>query len=160
MPIKDKTGKGLTIQLPSLVGTQQFIPSALMIRVLCSYLQAQELNKPQSAIQILKKLGNNVSNWYLWQKKDGFTDWWNRACADYHTNIGLSSVYGAIHRRATGNSPQDAKLYLERFDKDYKPTTGQEHTFPGIAPPDKAEEAVERSRQRAEQRKQIASNVK
>ncbi len=121
MPIKDKTGKGLTIQLPSLVGVQEFIPSSLMIRILCSYLQAQELDKPKSAIQLLKEFGNNRSNWYFWLKKDGFTDWWNRACADYHTNIGLSSVYTAIHRRATGSSPQDAKLYLERFDKDYMP---------------------------------------
>lgn len=129
MPIRDKTGKGLTIQLPSLVGTQEFTPSGLMVRTLCAYLQAFEKEQPVSALQILSSFGNSKQNWYNWHKKEGFAEWWNKATEDFHANIGLAGVYNAIYRRAKGNSPADAKLYLERFDKEYKPGTKQDHTL-------------------------------
>lgn len=70
---------------------------------------------------------------------------------EYHKHSGLANVYSAMLRRACDNSPQDAKLFLERFDDDYKPATSQEHRFPGLRPPDgDVEAAVERSRKRAE----------
>ena len=152
--VKEQPVVNMTIQLPSLVGTQEFTPSGLMIKTLCAYLQALQDDSVKSPIQILSSLGSSKQNWYNWQVKDGFAQWWTRACAEYHENIGLSHVHAAIYRRAVGNSPQDAKLHLERFDKQYKPTTGTEVKFPGIAPPEDLQGALERSKAR-----QIESTV-
>ena len=150
MPIEDKTGKGLTIQLPSLVGVQEFTPSGLMIKTLCAHLQAAESDKIKSAIQILSSLGSSKQNWYNWQKKEGFTQWWKKACSDFHANIGLVNVHNAIYRRALSNSPQDAKIYVERFDDEYKPTIKTEH---GLDEPGSRAvlDAIARSRARAVQ---------
>lgn len=156
MTQKDFTAKGLTLQLPSLIGTQEFTPSGLMIKMLCAHLQSIELEKPQSVIQLLTMDGHSRSNWYDWLKKKGFVEWWNKACTDFHTHIGLSKVHMGIYRRAVSSSPQDAKTYLERFDKDYKPATSQDHNFPGLEPPKDIPAAIERSKQRA---KQVASEV-
>lgn len=141
--------RNLTIQLPSLVGIQEFTPSGLMIKVLCAYLQGLSKDSSLSVLQILDSLKASKQNWYNWQRKEGFIEWWTQAIQKYHTTTGLSHVYGAVYRRATASSPQDAKMYLERFDKDYKPATAQEHTFPGVVPPEAIAPALERSRQRA-----------
>lgn len=157
MAHKHYAAKGLTLQLPSLIGMQEFTPTGLMIKMLCAHLQSLELNEPMSVIQLLKADGHGRQSWYDWLKKEGFIEWWNKACTDFHTNIGLSKVYMGIYRRAVSNSPQDAKTYLERFDKGYKPTTAQEHKFPGLEPPkDLPRAAIERSRERA---KLIAASV-
>lgn len=142
MPIKDKTGKGLTVQLPSLIGTQEFTPTGLMIKVLCVYLQALEKQEDKSALQILSSLGSSKQNYYNWLKKEGYTEWWDKAVADFHSNIGLAGVYNAIYRRAKGNSPTDAKLYLERFDKDYRPATVREHKIEPLKPPAEPQERL------------------
>jgi len=157
MTQKDFTAKGLTLQLPSLIGTQEFTPSGLMIKMLCAHLQSIELEKPLSVIQVLTMDGHSRSNWYDWLKKKGFIEWWDKACTDFHIHIGLSKVHMGIYRRAVTSSPQDAKTYLERFDKEYKPTTAKEHTFPGLEPPEDLPGALERSRERA---KLIASTAK
>ncbi len=156
MTQKDFIAKGLTLQLPSLVGTQEFTPSGLMVKMLCAHLQSVELEQPQSVIQLLIEDGHSRSNWYDWLKKKGFVEWWNKACTDFHTHIGLSKVYMGIYRRAVSSSPQDAKTYLERFDKDYKPATSREHTFPGLEPPEDVPAAIERSKKRT---KLVASEV-
>jgi len=150
----------LTIKLPSLVSTQEFQPSGLMIRTLCAFLEALDAKKHISPPQILTALGKHSSNWYIWLKKPLFTEWWNKAIAEYHSHIGLSNVHNALYKFALKlSNPTDRKTYLERFDKDYKPTTSQEHSFPGIAPPDETGQAIARSRARAEQyaRKTIES---
>lgn len=135
MSQKDYAAKGLTIQLPSLIGTQEFTPSGLMIKMLCAHLQSLELQEPMSVIKLLIEDGHSRSNWYDWLRKPGFVEWWNKACTDFHTNIGLSKVYMSIYRRAMCNSAQDAKIYLERFDDGYKPTSKTEmDIYPGHRP--------------------------
>lgn len=149
MPQKDHTGQRLIVKLPAMVGTQSFTPSYVMIETLCAYLQVKDNNKVMSPIQILKANHRSINNWYKWQKKEGFAEWWLDRQVEYHKRIGLPAVHRALHRYALGNSPQDRKLYLERFDPDYKPTTGTEHTFPGLPPPEDLDVAVERSKARA-----------
>lgn len=151
----------LTIKLPSLVSTKEFQPSGLMIRTLCAFLEALDAKKHISPPQILTALGKHSSNWYKWLKKDGFINWWTKAIEEYHNRIGLANVHNALYINALGNSPTDRKTYLERFDKDYKPRTREERSFPGIAPPDETEKAIERSRARAKQfaTKEIESKV-
>ena len=150
MPIKDKTGQSLTIQLPSLVATKEFVPTGLMIRTLCAYLQVIENDELKSPTKILSELKHSTHNWYNWHQLEGFRQWWNKAVSDYHSNTGLTGVYCAIYRRAKKDSSADAKLYLERFDDEYKPTSVRElDVYPGRRPADKTK-AVENSRKRIE----------
>ena len=149
MSLKDKT-TDITVSLPSLVATQEFEPTALMIKTVSVYLeglksQEESLTPPQVLVQI----GHGRQNWYNWLKRPLFKEWWDKVCTEFYTNTALYNVHGAIYRRAMANSDQAAKMFLERFDKDYKPATAQEHSFPGIAPPEDADAAIERSRQRA-----------
>lgn len=146
----------LTIRLPSLVGTKEFRPTGLQIQCLCGFIESLVVNKEQEPTKILTGLGRADTNWYGWLKKDGFLDWWNQAIEEYFTGHGLREVHKAVYRRALGNSPQDAKTYLDRFDKDFKPATKEEHSFPGLEPPKDLPGALERSKERA---KLVASEV-
>ena len=159
-------GRRITVKLPSLVGTVEFQPTGLQIQVLCAYLEAlanRERLGTVSPTDILASLGRDKSNWYHWIKKPEFMTWWNQAVEEYFSGHGLNEVHQAIFKRAITNSPTDAKMFLERFDKDYKPATAQEHTFPGIRPPDakpsdaEIQAAIERSKARA---KQVQSTCK
>ncbi|MBA7714061.1 hypothetical protein ES703_123075 [subsurface metagenome] len=143
----------LTIKLPSLVSTKEFQPSGLMIRTLCAFLEALDAKKHISPPQILTALSKHSSNWYKWLKKDEFINWWTKAIEEYHNRIGLANVHNALYINALGNSPTDRKTYMERFDKNYKPATATEHNFKGIEPADVGQ-AVQRSRERAQQARQ------
>lgn len=156
MPSKDNTGSRLIVKLPAMVGTTEFNPTGLMLETLCTYLQVSALTSVMTPLMVLKANGHSKQNWYDWEKKEGFSEWWSAAQDEYHSRLGLSDVYKAILRRALGTSPQDAKLYLERFDKKYKPTTVEERMFPGLKPPEEIQGAIERSRARA---KLVASEV-
>jgi len=150
MTLEGKT-KDISIALPSLLSTQEFEPSGLMIKTLCAYLESIRKSTGQVVTpqQIIVELGHDRTNWYNWQKKPLFTKWWSQSCEEFHQKTGLYNVHSAIYRRAIDNSPQDAKMYLDRFDPNYKPATAQEHRFPGIAPPEDIAGAVERSKARA-----------
>ena len=57
----------ITVKLPSLVGTEQFQPTALQIQVLCAYLESMadcERLGEVSPTDILASLGRDKSNWY------------------------------------------------------------------------------------------------
>jgi len=146
----------LTIKLPIIVGTQEYEPTGLQIQVLCAYIEAINAKEQAEPIRLLKAMAKAPTNWYNWLKKNGFMQWWNQAIEEYFTGHGLSEVHSAIYRRALGNSSQDAKIFLERFDKEYKPTTREERTFPGLEPPEDIPGAIERSKERA---KLVASEV-
>ena len=107
-----------------------------------TYLQANSELTPQ---QILKSIGKSDVNWYVWQQKPLFKQWWSMACADAMKATVLPQVHKAIARRALTDSSADAKLFLERFDQEYKPTTKQEiDMVADLARPD----ALELSRQK------------
>jgi len=150
MSLEGKT-RDISITLPSLLSTQEFEPSGLMIKTLCAYLEGIRTGNGQmvSPQQIIVELGHDRTNWYYWNKKPLFTKWWSQSCEEFHQKTGLYSVHSAIYRRAIDNSPQDAKMYLDRFDPNYKPATAQEVSFPGIVPPEGIDGAVQRSKARA-----------
>jgi len=140
MPGKQKRNQttSTTMQLPTLVGTAEFTPTGLMVQTLSKYLLSLCNTERKSAIMILSEDGHSKQNWYNWiYRKPGFMTWWNKVITDYHANYGLADVHNAIYRRAIGNSPQDAKMFLERFDDDYRPTSKTEMELtPGMRPPD------------------------
>lgn len=147
----------LTVKLPSLVSSEEFEPSGLMIRTLSVFLQCLEAKEVQSPTDCLEAQGKDKSNWYKWQAKEGFIKWWTKAIEKYHTRTGLSHVHNSLYQAALApGGATDRKLYLERFDKDYKPTTSEEHRFPGLEPPEDVPAAIERSKERA---KLMASEV-
>ena len=145
----EKTKQKLTHKLPIMVaGYKGFSPTALQIQVLCKVLQLNAINDDTKPYLILEEMGKSNSNWYEWVKRADFCEWWHAAHVEYHSKTGLAGMYNAVQRRGLANSSQDAKLYLERFDKQYKPQTTTENTFKGFAPPDERKqiEAIETSR--------------
>lgn len=158
-----KSNRRLIISLPSMVATKEFRPTGLMIKAISVYLLALDKDRPLLPREAVIEAEGSENIWYIWLKKPLFLKWWNQAIAEYHSHIGLSNVHNALYKSAlktVGAFSADRKTFLERFDKDYKPATSQEHSFPGIAPPDETEQAVERSRQRAEQFKTKAIESK
>jgi len=123
MPRKNKDK--ININIPSLVSCDGFEPTTAMQKFAVAYIQQPEL----SHCEILRALGYSVQLWYQWQHKPGFKPWLQKVVSDSMSGIRLTEVYNAIYRRACDNSPQDAKLFLERFDKDYKPTNKTELEF-------------------------------
>ena len=109
--------------LQTIYGVDGFIPTGLQIRCLVAFVRS---NGQKSPAQVLRDdAGGSYRTWYRWMADDnGFINWW-KTCID-HALKGpiLSRVYLAIARRAMKDSNQDAKLMLERFDKDYKPQSG------------------------------------
>jgi hypothetical protein len=145
-----KTNKAKVMDLlPAMTGMDYFQPSGTMIRVLTVFLQTMGTQEVMTPVKILRSMEKSVSNWYKWQRSLKFIQWWNESCEEYHKRLGLHNVHNAIYCAALGNSPQDRKLYLERFDTAYKPATREEHTFPGIEPPQDTQAAVERAKARA-----------
>jgi len=140
--------KNFTIKMPSIVGNSDYSPSALQLKILCGYMEGIEKGISASPMMLLKKAGHSKANWYHWLSKTGFMAWWTRSLDEFHLHTGIPEVHKAIFKRARRDSSADAKLYLERFDKDYKPTVRAEiDIFAGRRPED-AEDAVGRSKQR------------
>jgi len=141
-----KGNRRLVINLPSLVATKEFEPTGLQIQTLCGFLSAINDIEDVSPLKVLTSLGRANTNWYNWIKTKGFLEWWNTAVEEYFSGQGLKEVHKSIYRNALGNSAQDRKLFLERFDGDYKPASKVElEAYPGHRPPDGA---IERSKAR------------
>jgi hypothetical protein len=131
--------------LTAIVGSNGFSPTALQLKWLFAFFEA-EPNKHPSVV--LQEVGGERTTWYRWRDDPAFNEWLASSCREWFGVVGLTNVHKAIYRRAVTDSPTDAKVYLERFDGQYKPTTRQEMDIqahqlnrPG---------AIERSRQRLE----------
>ena len=155
---KQKTGlTTIRHELPKMFGVEGFQPTARMIEFAYAYrhmLEKVGLDEDMHVVspaQLCRDgLGFSQSLYYKWQKKEGFQKWLQKVLNDWFGTTGLQSVYSAMYRRALQNSPQDAKMLLERFDREYKPQTSTEHKLAGIRPPDEQTEqqAIEASKQR------------
>lgn len=120
----------------------------------CYYKELQATRMPINPYIILKeKVGLNPQNWNSWQKRAGFTDWFLDFKEKYHETIGISDVHEAIYQQAfKENGSADRKLYLERFDKGYKPKSDNTFVFVGSRPQENINEKqiVEQSRKYVE----------
>lgn len=141
---------GMTSEATQIVATvaeghKGFIPSGLMIETIAKFMQTIDQQEVIAPYAILKQEGHAVANWYKWVKRKGFLDWWGNAMDIWHKSSGLSNVHNALYRHALGNSPQDRKTYLERFDEKYRPTTKTEiDAYPGQRPADAIQASQER----------------
>lgn len=141
--IKDVEG------LPLLLGMGGYKPTVFQAQAVYLFLISTE-NKPIH--QIVGDITYDASLWYKWKKKPGFMEWFDKVCHSTFSTEKLLDVHAAVYRRAMGNSPADAKLFLQRFDKNYVERTQQDQrlSFQGYEPAD-----ADSSRDR--QRKAIAS---
>lgn len=140
----------ITFNIPSLIATAEFTPTAIMQKFALVYVQDKEGLSPN---QILKGLGHSEQLWYQWKKKPHFQAWLQRVCTEFFGTIALSNVHRAIYLRALGNSPPDAKMFLERFDKAYRPTSKTEiDAYQGRRPPDAVQDSKDRIRKFNEQK--------
>lgn len=139
----------LVVVLPVLVASESFQPTIRMAKFAIAMCQAFNSGLDVSYPALCKAVKIDQTLYYKWKQVPGFIQWLQAVQNSFLKSEGLPRVYNAVLKRACGNSPQDAKMFLERFDKDYKPVTGQEHTVTGMRPPDiDPQEAIERSRAR------------
>ena len=108
------------IVIPTLISTTEFQPTPVMQKFVIAYISDKEGLSPN---QILKSLGHSEQLWYQWKAKPQFLPWLQRVANDYLGTVVLIDVHKAVYREAIRNSAQDRKLYLERFDADYKPAS-------------------------------------
>ena len=145
---KDK----MIVALPAILcDGDEFSPSKAMINFAALYVQAlakQPFIKPLQVVRDTRVIVEGT--YYRWLCKPGFQKWLDKVQKEYFETTGLSRVHKAIYDNALSNSQADRKLFVERFDQDYKPQTGQEHTFKGYAPPEEQnyQAALERSKDR------------
>ena len=150
--------KHINVSVPVLIDTEEFHPTCLMQKVLLAHLR--EISDPDCEYitnppKFLTAMGHDRSNWYKWQRMEGFRQWWDKAIEEELCGGTLRKVHANLAKLAqTHRDSSTIKLFMERFDKDYKPTTKREHGFPGIRPPDMSPEeiqaAIEGSRALAE----------
>ena len=147
------TKKHINISVPTLIDTQQFHPTCIMQKVLLAHLKEisdPECDKITNPPRFLTTMGHDRSNWYKWQKLPGFQQWWYKTIEEELQGGILNKVHANLAKLAmTQRDSSIIKLFLERFDKQYKPTTKQEHGFAGIEPPADKDSAIARSRARA-----------
>ena len=145
-----------------VLGNAEFRPTNLMMRFVELYVKTLEADGEVSPWKVMKELGSDNMNWQRWSHNPKFMKWFMSCCESYHSNIGLANVHNSIYKHAIKESPQDRKLFVERFDKGYKPQTSQSLTFVGLRPADDISGKVNEGsvRSQSEQfRKQIESKV-
>ncbi len=134
----------------------------------CLLAHLREIGDPKcervtSAPMLLKVMGHDRSNWYKWGNLQGFKGWWSRALEDQLTGDTLRRVHLNLAKLAqTQRDSSIIKLFLERFDKEYKPATRLEHSAAETANDRQIQAAIERSQERGRQTraKQVESRVK
>ena len=74
---------------------------------------------------------------YQWNECESFVIWWARKRNEFFGSR-LDHIHGMMYARATGRTKKgsfpDAKLFLERFDRQYTPRMRQEVTGADGAP--------------------------
>ena len=136
-------------ELPVLLGIEEFTPTTLQCKLLLHYINDNEDNL--STGQMLRRIGHDYTLWYQWKRNNPkFLVWWNRCLESAFTGEHLTTVWNAVYRRALRHSDAAAKLFVERHDAQYKPSTSQEHlhSFAGYQPTETTAELAERSRER------------
>ena len=135
--------------LKVLYANEDFNPTTLMIKLLVAFVEDNEDRKPQVVLR--DDLESSTSLWWMWRKNSpGFIKWWNTCLESVYSGFGVPEVWKAVRTRAVNHSDAAAKLFIERFDTKYKPTTSQERTysFAGYKPDQTTAELAEKSRQR------------
>ena len=103
---------------------KKFKPTRLMVRLLQAYL-ALEPNEVPTNTLLAMKAGINRNTIPKWNRKVAFQAWWDSQIQRY-TSTRLSRIWGAMYQAGVKGDTPAAKLFAERFDKDYKPTTKRE----------------------------------
>ena len=142
-----KQKKIINTSISSLYKTADFEPTAAMLQALDAYLNADE---PISRRQAVGATDHHPTLLYTWLKKPGFDKWWSQAVDRKIEDLHLSDVKKALLHSATKrHDTTAAKILLERYDKDYKPSSKLDigHGFKGFTPPSRAD-AVAYSKQK------------
>lgn len=135
-----------------------FKPTPLMLEFAQKYIAEIDDGNDISPTKVLEAMGKSKQNWYYWLKRAGFIKWFLNYQQNFYKTFGLANVHNSIYTHAIKDSPPDRKLYVERFDKEYKPKTEQQIAFVGTRPEDGlTDDEIER--QSEEYRKQIESKI-
>ena len=105
-----------------LLGIDDFSPTRQMIQTFVQFVKSDGTKSPAQVLR--DDVSGNYGQWYNWLSRyPKFDQWWESNLERVGKGTCLQQVHRAIARRACKDSPQDAKMYLERFDKKYKPSS-------------------------------------
>ena len=160
---KKKTYKrALKVVSNPIFGNEEHRPSSLQMRFAEIYLRRLDLGDELGRGFEINILENDLKctsqNWYNWNRDPRFVKWFLALKENFNVTRGLSNVHTATYSHALKESPADRKLFLERFDKMYKPQTAQSVSFVGMRPADNINEDSVKT-QSEEFRKRIESKA-
>lgn len=103
---------------------KEFKPTKYMVKLLQAYL-ALEPNEVPTNTLLAEKSGLCRKTITRLSRKVPFQRWWNEQISK-HISARLDKVWTAVYHAALSGDSSHAKLFIERFDPGYKPTTKKE----------------------------------
>ena len=127
---------------------KKFRPSPDQLKLLEAFVSI-EPNEDHTITRVCLNAGCSRNVWYRSLQNPDFVDWFTESIQK-HVRPNLARIWGAMAGQAIKGDVSAAKLYAERWDDDYKPTTKSEqaHTFAGL-------KAIEQPKRAAESRRRI-----
>ena len=123
----------------------KFKPTAKMLAMLQAYMLLEPREVPTN-VALAMAAGVHRCTVWEWQQNPTFREWWIGEVRKY-TSSRVERIWGSMYQAAVGGDVSAAKLYIERFDPDYKPVkkTEQEvtHVLPELESMDGGRRAVE-----------------
>ena len=99
-------------------------PTRNQVKFLSAFMTLAPTERPTNVL-LAMKVGISQQALYKWFRKVEFMAWFDRQI-EKHLNADLARVWASMRGQAIGGDCTAAKLFVERFDGDYKPTSKQE----------------------------------
>ena len=140
---------------------KKFKPTAKMVATLRVYLML-EPNEVATNVLLGMEAGVDPTTIWRWQSSaafEGFQDWWDDEVRKVLKSR-LDRIWGAMYRAGAKGDTSAAKLFAERFDPNYKPTTKKEveHKLPALKEPAGQRERVDERISRFEELRRGSAN--
>jgi len=107
------------------MSNKKFRPTKAMVRFLRAWANLPP-SQPVTNLALALEAKVHVRTVYSWLRKDQFVAWWAEQ-SDKLVSSDLSKVWRAVLLAACRGDTGAAKLYVERFDRNYKPVRKSEH---------------------------------
>ncbi len=108
-------------------------PCRQMVRLLQVYISLGP-NQIPTNVNLAKWAGVHRHTITRWFRRVPFLQWWDEQITK-HLRGRIDRVWTAMYLQAINGDAAQAKLFIERFDREYKPTTKQEiaHSLPTVS---------------------------
>ena len=140
------------------VSDKKWKPTKAMVRFLRAWANLPP-NQPVTNLTLSLEACVHVRTVYSWLRKHQFVAWWAEQTEKLVTSD-LAKVWRAVLLAACRGDTGAAKLFAERFDSNYKPTTKSvvEHKLPAIQEPAGQKERIDKTISRFEELRRTGDN--